>query len=398
VKAWLWRLHSPPPESQVPRRLAMSASKILLLLLLFQAGRTFAWAGIGGVQAVGFLAQRADLVVVARIQEVIDRQFADGTSSESIDLLVIRTLKGQVAEPSLVAKVVPGMRSAIGILSRSFVGATGVWFLKDNAGVHEALPLTPGAFDGRDLFVPVRVVDPVPTGSLGQQVLAYQLRWYESLPYPTPSEDDLVFQSLIHDRGQDAGDAIAALSSSAVPNHRVPGIAAAIRLGSSDALLQVARELETLRSRINFNLVLSNIRGYLGPQSPATVKAMEKLAALHSDLPGLDDAICTALAGGIGQGGISSATPNRIRAILPGLLLLLDSKDATAQIRAARFFAYFAQFADASEGIPGTGVIGPFACSDARRFDPAEGSTTNSTQYAQFWKAWCAQNRAKLRF
>jgi hypothetical protein len=387
-----------PPESQVPRRLAMRASRILLLLLLFQAGQTFAWAGIVGVQAVGFLAQRADLVVVARIQEVTDRQFADGTSSETIDLLVIRTLKGQVAEPSLVAKVVPGMRSAIGILSRSFVGATGVWFLKDNAGVHEALPLTPGAFDGRDLFVPVRVVDPVPTGSLGQQVLAYQLRWYESLPYPTPSEDDLVFQSLIHDRGQDAGDAIAALSSSAVPNHRVPGIAAAIRLASSDALLQVARELETLRSRINFNLILSTISRYMGAMSPATVKALEQLAALHSDVPGLDEALSTALAAGIGEGFMVTAAPPRIKASLPAMLLLLDSKDPIAQLRAARFFAYFAQFADANGSISGTGVTGPLASADARRFDPTEGSTLSPARYAQFWKAWCATNRKQLGF
>lgn len=378
----------------------MKTPRILLLLFLLQLVQSFAWAGIGGVQAVEFLAQRADLVVVARIQEISDREFADGTSSEAIDLLVIKTLKGQMAEPRLVAKVVPGMRSAVGILSRSFIGATGVWFLKDNTGVHEALSLVQGAFDGRDLFVPVEAADiePAPTGTLGRRVLDYQLRWYESLPYPTQSEDDLIFASLIHDRGQDAGDAIPALSSSAIPNHRVPGLAAAIRLGSSDALLQVARELETLRSRINFNLVLSNISGGWGPQSLTTVKALERLAAMHSDVPGLDDAIGKALAAGIGEGFIVTAASPRIKAKLPAMMLLLDSKDPISRLRAARFFAYLAQFADAKGSIPGTGVVGPFASSEARRFDPTEGISMSSARYAQFWKEWCAQNRKQLGF
>lgn len=378
----------------------MKISRILFLLFLLQLTWTLAWAGFGGVAAVGELAQRADLVVVATIQQVTDRQLADGTSTETIDLVVVRTLKGRVLSPSLAARVVPGNRSAIGILSRSFIGTTGVWFLKDNMGVHEVLPLVREFFEGRDLFVPVRVAEQssAPTGTLGQQVLTYQLRWYESLPYPTATEDDLVFESLVHNRGQDAGDAIAALSSSAIPSHRVPGLAAAIRLGSSDALLQVARELETLRSKGNFDLISSTIRGYLGPMSLATVKALENLAALHSSVPDLDDAMGTALAAGIGEGFIVTAAPPRIKAALPAMMLLLDSKDPIARLRAARFFAYFAQFADADGSIRGTGVTGPFASADARRFDPTEGLTMSSASYAQFWKEWCARNRKQLGF
>lgn len=378
----------------------MSVSRIVLSAFLLHSIQTVAWAGIGGVVAVGQLAQRANLVVVATIQQVTDRQLSDGTSTETIDLLVIRALKGQVAEPSLVAKVVPGPRPAVGILSRDSVGATGVWFLQDNASVHEVLPLLQGAFAGRDLFVPVRVVDGevAPTGTLGRQVLAYQLRWYESLPYPSPAEDDLVFASLVHNQGEDAGDAIAALSSSAILNHRVPGLAAAIRIGSSDALLQIARELATLRSRINFNLILFTISWYLGPMSPATVTALEKLAALHTDVPGLDDAIGTALAAGLGEGFGPRAAPPRIKATLPAMMLLLDSRDPTARLRAARFFAYFAQFADAGGNVLGTGVSGPFASAHTRRFDPTEGLTMSSAQYAQFWKAWCAKNSKQLGF
>ena len=378
----------------------MRLSGIAFFALLLQLVQAPAWAGIGGVEAVGFLAQRAELVVVATIRQVTDRQLADGTSTETVELLVVRSLKGPVTEPTLVTKVVPGPRSAIGILSKSLVGSAGVWFLKDNSGVLEILPLVQGDYDGHDLFVPVQLVDPAsaPTGTLGRQVLAYQLRWYESLRYPTPGEDGLIFQSLVHNRGQDAGDAIARLRKSAIPSHRVPGVAAAIRLGSSDALLQVAGELESLRARANFNLVLSTISNFLGPQRSDVVKALEVLAALHSDVPGLDDALSAALAGGIGEGFTVTAASPWIKATLPAMLLLLDSKDPVAQLRVARFFAYFSEFANADGIIAGTGVVGPFASADARRFNPAEGVSMSPARYAQFWKEWCAKNRKQLGF
>lgn len=378
----------------------MRVARIAFFLFLLQLAQTSAWAGFGGVAAVGELAQRADLVVVATIQQITDRELADGTSTETIDLLAVRVLKGREAELPLIAKVVPGPRPAIGILPRSFVGTTGVWFLKENSGILEVLPLVREFFEGRDLFVPVQVTgqSPAPTGTLSQEVLAYQLYWYESLPYPTPTEDDLMFASLVHNSGQDAGNAIAALRSWATPSHRIPGIAAAIRLGSSDAILQVARELETLRSKSNFDLLSSTIRGYLGAMSLDVVGALEDLAALHSDVPGLDDAIGKALAAGVGDGFMSAKAPPRSKANLHAMMLLLDSKDSAARLRSARFFAHFAQFADADGGIPGTAMAGPFASSEARRFDPAEGLTMSSTRYAQFWKKWCAQNRKQLGF
>jgi hypothetical protein len=174
------------------------------LLFLLQLTQALGCDGFGGVAAVGELAQRADLVVVATVQQITDRELADGTSTETIDLLVVRVLKGRKAELSLVAKVVPGPRSAIGILPRSFVGTTGVWFLKENSSNLDVLPLVQEFFEGRDLFVPVQITgqSPAPTGTLSQEVLAYQLRWYESLPYPTSTEDDLMFASLVHGQGQ----------------------------------------------------------------------------------------------------------------------------------------------------------------------------------------------------
>jgi hypothetical protein len=129
-----------------------------------------------------------------------------------------------------------------------------------------------------------------------------------------------------------------------------------------------------------------------------TVAALEKLAALHSDVPGLDDAIGTALAAGVGDGFMSAMSPPRSKANLHAMMLLLDSKDSAARLRAARFFAHFAQFADANGGIPGTAVAGLFASAETRRFDPSEGLTMSSTRYAQFWKEWCTQNRRQLGF
>lgn len=372
----------------------MRITRIVSLVFLLQLASTLARAGFGGPVPVGVLEQRADLVVLATIQQI-----TEGSSTEIVTLKVIRALKGDLTPPSLLATIVPGTRPAAGILSKALIGATGVWFLKSNAGVNEVLPLFQGAFAGRETFIPVEVKgEPsAPTGTVGYQLLMYQLRWYESLPNPSPSEDEQLFASLIYNQGKEAGAAIAELTSSVSLNHHVIGLAAAIRLGSPDALSQVADELETLRSNPRLSMILSTISAYPPQQPDASIKALEKLIALHSDLAGLDDAASTALAR-IGSLGTVAGAQLKMKAALPGMLLLLDSKDPNAQLRSARFFSYFAMFTDASGNVPGTGVTGPFATAERSQFDPTEGAAASPAQYGQFWKAWCAKNRKQLGF
>ncbi len=372
----------------------MRISRSALSIFLVHLFSTLTWADFGGPVPVGALAQRADLVVVAAIQQI-----TDGTSTETVTLQVIRTLKGEMTSPSLLATIVSGARPAAGILSKSFVGARGVWFLRNNSGVNDVLPLFQGAFAGRELFIPVGVEDQssAPTGTVAHQVLTYQLRWYQSVSDPGQSEDEHFIPSLIYDQGREAGDAIAALTSSVVLSQHVVGLIAGLRLGSPDALSQVADELDALRSGPRFNLVLLAIREYPSTQPDASIKALEKLIGLHSDIEGLDDAASTALARIGGLGTVAGAQV-KMKAALPGMLLLLDSKDPNAQIRAARFFSYFAMFTDASGNVPGTGVTGPFATAERSQFDPTEGTSASPAQYGQFWKEWCAKNRKQLGF
>jgi hypothetical protein len=372
----------------------MRASRIILLTFLFQLARTLAWASFGGPVAVGAVEQKADIVVVATIQKI-----TDGVSSVFVQLKVFNVLKGQSPLLSMTAAVVSSSRPVNGILPQTFIGTAGVWFLKGNLGAYEVLPLYDGPFSGSELFIPVQDADRTfaPAGTVGHQLLAYQLRWYQSLPGPNRSAEEQFFPSLVYNQGRDSGDAIAALTSSVVVNQHVLGLMAALRLGSSDALSQVADELETLRSGPRFNVVLLTIREYPPLQPEASIKALERLIALHSDVEGLDEAASTALAR-IGSLGTVAGAQVKMKAALPGMLMLLDSKDPTAALRAARFFSYFAMFTDASGNIPGTGVTGPFATAERSQFDPTEGLAASPARYAQFWKAWCATNRKQLGF
>jgi hypothetical protein len=372
----------------------MKLLRILFLLILLQLTQTSVWAGFGGPVAVGAVEQKADVVVVATIQKL-----TDGASSETVQLEILHLLKGQVPTLSMTVAVVSGSRPVNGILPQTFVGITGVWFLKCRSGTYEVLPLYDGPFSGSELFIPVQDADRlfVPTGNVGHQLLAYQLRWYQSSPSPSRTADEQFFSSLVYNQGLDSGDAIAALTSSVVMNQHVLGLTAGLRLGSSDALSQVADELDALRSGPRFNLVLLALREYPSRQPDASIKALEKLIALHSDIEGLDDAASTALAR-IGALGTVAGAQVKMKAALPGMLLLLDSKDPKAQLRAARFFSYFAMFTDASGNVPGTGVTGPFATAERSQFDPTEGAAAGPAQYAQFWKEWCARNRKQLRF
>lgn len=366
----------------------------VLLWILLQLAQTLGWAGFGGPIPVGVVEQRADLIVVARIQSI-----TDGASSETVQLEVLNVLKGEAPVLSMAVAVVSGPRPVNGTLPQSFIGTTGVWLLKNNLSGYEVLPLYDGPFSGSELFIPVLDADRafVPTGTVGHQLLAYQLRWYQSLPGPSRSADEQFFPSLVYEQGRDSGEAITSLRSSMSLHIRVMGLAAAIRLGSPDAVSQVVDDLEALRPSPNFHLILSTIRAFPPQQPDAAIKALEKLIALHSDVAGLDDAASTALAR-IGNRGTVAGAQVKMKAALPGMLLLLDSKDPKAQLRAARFFSYFAMFTDATGNVPGTGVTGPFATAERSQFDPTEGISASPAQYGQFWKEWCAKNRKQLGF
>ena len=132
-------------------------------------------------------------------------------------------------------------------------------------------------------------------------------------------------------------------------------------------------------------------------RTPEAVSAFEKLIGLHSEIPGFDRAIGTAFVS-IANATTAAGSPLSTKAVLPGMVGLLDSKDPNAQIRAASFMGYYSLFADKNGNITGSGIKGPFVTADTQQFTPSNVSTLTAAQYAGFWKVWWTQNQAKLGF
>lgn len=368
--------------------------KTILLAFIILAAATSSWAGFFGPVAVGALQQQATVIVAATIAQV-----NEGTTSSTVQLQIVRVIQGQPASNALTATILPGSRPAKGILPPSFIGTTGIWFLSDKGSGYVVQPLVQGLFRASDLFISVPDTSAIvaSAGSVGQQLITYQTQAYQSLVSPDPVEDEKLFTSLIYGTGQDAQNAIASLTSSASPRAHAIGLCASIRLGSADAIAQVASELDALRSNPGFSYVLASLSAYPASQDAQAVAAFGNLAAMHSGIPGMDNAVSTALVA-IGNGAHLLRSSLSAKTVVAAMVPLLDSDDPSVQIRTARFFAYFALFADANGNIPGTGVTGPFATADTRQFTPSKDSTLSAAQYAGFWKVWWAQNKTKLGY
>jgi hypothetical protein len=368
----------------------MTLNRTLAVLVLCAGTCALAFGGGDFPIAVSSLRKSSDLVAVCTLKSI-----TTDPSGQTIELQLRQILQGNAASLDLIARVAlsRSLRGSGIILSSTSIGSTGVWFLKETASGYQVLSLFQDPAVPNDFFVPISAVSaqapstgPIDLALLNDQVQAYE----SSQTTPTRRDDLRLLESFIDSNPQDAMSVARTMIGSPVLRVHGFGLAVAIRLGSADALSQVAAELDTLKSNPKFSNVLATIRGYPATLNQASVAALEKLIALHSDIPGLDDAASSALAG-IGRAATAADSPLPRKAVLPGMALLLDSKDPNGQLRAARFFADFARFADENG-------IGPFATAATRPFNPSTGSGITPAQYAQFWKTWWAQNYAKMGF
>jgi hypothetical protein len=101
-------------------------------------------------------------------------------------------------------------------------------------------------------------------------------------------------------------------------------LTAAIRLGSLDALSTVAQRTEELRSNPKWLRITDAIHNYFKPEG-AAIAPLQQIAALRSDIPGLDAAAGSALQK-VGT-----------KDVLPAMALMLDTHDPQAQLTAAAF-------------------------------------------------------------
>jgi len=353
-----------------------------------------AWAGIGGLVPIETLGQRADIVVLASVANVLPHQPA----GPSIQLNVERWIKGQTGASSLIVAV-PVFQHEPPTASTSpfLTGQRGIFFVTSGASgpAYQLLPMASGDIVAdRDQFLPVSPSAPAPdpTSAISQQLVSYLVGWYQGLSQPDPDEDlkllagfdpgrvDMHVVSL-----QDLLTAAAPLAGSVVLSQHVIGLAISIRLGSDDALSSVAKELGSIGLNPKFPAITGSI-SYYSPYDAPGIAILASLAFLHSTIAGLDNSIAVAL------GPVSSRT------VVPIMATLLDSSDPTAQGRAASYFARYSLLADSQGNFPSTGPIGPFSTALTLQYTPRAGSAMATADYVSFWKGWWTSNQSALGF
>ena len=357
-------------------------------LLVFSSLSLFAHNVVLGAiwvaEPIGKTLADADIAVIARIENI-----TRGTKTAIIQLRTIQVLKGSPISEVLFAEFLPNNAGISqpripGLFLRGGPGDAGVWFLKEGKSAYQVLPMASASYLDEDAFLPLNAVDAAtaPRGSVAQHLLNLQARWYESTASVGTMEDAKLLVSLGY-AGADAVPVINGLIASARPVSHLIGLAAALRMGSVDALATVAQEFPTLRTNEKFRYVNQALQSYYMPETNSSFAALELILEAHSEMPNPDDAIASAM--------------KRVgtKAALPVLSQILDSKDPQARLRAASIFADFAQFADA-DGVVRYGSPGPLASVTVYMNTPRKGSTASTEQYAQFWKQWWADHKSQL--
>ena len=250
------------------------------------------------------------------------------------------------------------------------------------------MPLAEGDYSWSDAFLPVNLEDwPANQGTLQQQALQAVVNLYM---HPRPGATGIgifgLFVNLQYADRQDALGVADRLIASTDEKQHIVGLAAAIRLGSADALKLLSTEAEKLGPNPSFSLITSAIQLYYVPSGPSPLGPLEELIRLRSAAPGLDDAVAYALAR-VGT-----------KAVLPLMAELLDSRDPQAQSRACFFFTRFAIFADKGGNISGDHAAGPFYSEAVRTHQPGRDPSKKPADYAAFWKAWWLEHRGQLGF
>jgi hypothetical protein len=159
---------------------------------------------------------------------------------------------------------------------------------------------------------------------------------------------------------------------------------AAISAAGMSAVLSSA--LDAVGSSPKFYLVTDALAVSYQPHGVASIPALKKIIDRRSTAPGIDAAVGAAL----------SKIMNK--QTLPVMAELLNSRDSSAQLRAASFFGLFTLFADSTGSVAGGGPIGPYATEETRRFMPSAGSGITPQQYGQFWLQWWKKNHGLFGF
>jgi hypothetical protein len=371
---------------------------------MFAVAQGTLWAGLRGRVAVGVAERQADVVAVATIEDVA----VEAKVAVRVRLRISYTIKGQPMPLLLTAELAPSPMMAASsmrpqdMIPKTRAKAIGLWFLRENDGVFQVLPLGWGDFIFEDVYLPLPSTElPEPAavipglGASGrrshQLVLAALINSYLSSPDSSSDLRNLVVSSLQDKEGrQDSIAAAKALIASDSADHQILGLEAALRLGSDEALPLLAEKAPALQSHRMFSGVLFALGTEYKPNGEASIASLRQLAALHLSGVNFDATVAAALRK-IGT-----------KAVVPAMVELLDSQDPTAQLHAAHFLSEYALFADANGNIPvstGPGrVAGPWGTDATQAHMPSRDSPMTAQEYTAFWKWWWAENKTKLGF
>jgi hypothetical protein len=352
-----------------------------------------AYAGVHAPLPMTTLQEKADLIVVATVQQVVG-----GTGGrQTISLQVQRTIQGSPTSTLVIAVLEPPADPAFsfpnGVLSKDVIGRTGVWFLVLSGSGYQVFPVVHGTYvRDADIYVPVPVsglsVEPAVGKTINQELVAYAIQSYLATASPGGAADDLLLPSLLSLSPQDAVAAVGPLVSSASVEHRAFGLSVAIRFGSDSAISGVAADVTRLKNSAKAPLIVTAIKEYQ-PHGEASIAVLKQLIGLNSGAAGIEGAAAAALA------KIAS------RSVMPVMISLLDSPESEAVLRAATFCGFYTLFADAKGNLnlaQNGSLLGPLSTTDTKAYTPSAGSLVAPSQYAQFWKSWWSKNKQELGF
>ena len=370
----------------------MDCRHVFRFLVLFTLIRGFAWASGDRPASLVGLASQADVIAVGIVKQV-------GTErDQQIELQLTSVLQGTPSSLDIVVNLAHssgGIRIAGGVLSSAATGQKGVWFLKASGTGYKVMPIFENPVRAREVFIPISDSALQPGDSLGSQLLQYEVAAYRALSDPSTRDVSQLSAAILEAAPKDAAMAAASLQGSVSLDQHTMGLAISISLGSPAAVMQAVDEWHTIQASSKFGTLMTAIEGFPAVRSVEAIAAFERLIGLHSDIAGFDRAVSTAFLD-IGRATTAADSPLPTKAVLPGVVALLDSRDSDTQIRAASFLAFFTLFADANGDMPHTGVVGPLATEATRQFTPSNAAPMAAAQYTAFWKAWWAQNRAKF--
>ena len=241
------------------------------------------------------LGDSADIVAIARLQDINE---AGGTASVNVivQIAVTKYLKGQSPSLNLVASIPAQGRRALGpmVMPRSAIGTVGIWFLKAGPDGYQILPRNRISYQEGDLYLPLTDTStPAGTTTLDQQLIAYLVRWYQSLSPPT-ARDDFAFLISFEPgephnvTAQQVLSAVAPLIASDSQSQQLTGLIAALRVGSIPAMQTVMANMQTLSRSARFFDVIMGISFY--PKDVTWIPVMQQLAEMHTTVQGMDAA------------------------------------------------------------------------------------------------------------